>query len=91
MRIPYALYLLYLTHKMHIRNLNEGLSRKKRNDFCLETPCFAWFPSTFCPEFCFSLSEETEEETFCLADAAFFAIFIFWIFFGIPISYCSYD
>ena len=55
--------------------------------FALKLLVFVWFLSTFCPEFCFSLSEETEEETFCLADAAFFAIFIFWIFFGIPISY----
>ena len=53
--------------------------------FALKLLVFLWFPSTFCPEFCFSLSEETEEETFCLADTAFFLS----LFFGFSLEFLS--
>ena len=49
---------------------------KKQNSVCLETPCFLWFPSTFCSGFCFSLSEGTEFFLFSLGSLFFYLYFL---------------
>ena len=49
---------------------------KKRNGFCLEIPLFLWFPSSFCSEFSFSLSEETEFFLFSLGSLFCYLYFL---------------
>ena len=56
---------------------------KKRNGFCLETPCF-FMASKYLFVQSFVSVWVNKLNSFCLADAAFFAIFIVWVFFGIP-------
>ena len=82
MRTTYALNWHYIMHDIHIRNLNEGTLNevcvffmKKRNGFCVKTPCFLWFQNTFCSEFCLSLGDETE--FFSLSLGCFFCYLYF--------------
>ena len=60
---------------------------KKRNDFCLETPCFFMISKYFLSRVLFQSEWRNWRRNFLFSWYSFFSIFIFWIFFGIPISY----
>ena len=56
---------------------------KKWNGFCLETPYF-FMASKYLFVQSFVSVWVKKLNSFCLADVAFFTIFIFWVFFEIP-------
>ena len=76
--IGFILHTIY-THVIWMKVFFE----RKRNGFYLKTPCFLWFASTFCPEFCFILSEETELFLFSWDS------FLLSLFFGCSLEFLS--